>query len=972
MTPQFGPRLAAGAGAVPFIPPPVVLWRLFRWWAWAVYVALILGALPAIVVDYWFLDSLQKSSIFWTNVGAQLGLFGLGTVSLAIATIVPLRRYAVSPELRTAAIHVGLWLGVFAGWVLSGRYLEFLLAYGRGSFGEIDPLFGHDAGFYVFVLPAIRVALTVLTWGAATGCVAALLGRYDQLRSAGIFDSKVGSPWSKLGMMATTGLNVCVLLFGSSLAARTFIGRYSLLFADNEASGVRAGAEYLDVEGVFSTVHLMYVSTVVEVGLVAAVCYVLYQVGRSSPEVGGTDDPAARTVRHRLKLRPAGTLALGLLGVELAFYLAVVVRDHVFVAPNEPSIQVAYIQRHMDATLRGYRLDRVRSVAWTLPEKALSVDELLSSTTVQNAPILPSWVSHLEQPPDMQHYERIRAAASTMVYGPMLQTYEQEQQLRPYYHFLSVDGVRYHVNGERRMYVSAVRELPSLAFRGHKEWLRYWGSAALMYTHGLGLVMSPVNELNAEGGPLYEVRDVPPAASNATFAVEPRIYFGEGAKDDYVLTGIRGLKEFDHATRQFRSEFVYPDDAADGIRIRSWFRRLVFSVYTKDVTAFLFSRFIDHDRTRVHIYRSPMRRVRRIAPFLFLDSNPYAFAADGRILWMVNGLTSTDGYPYSLREVLGDKADERAVEKFPERIINYAEDAVKVTVDAFSGAVHFYKIAGDPIIEAWSRVYPALFEPRSAMPAAVEAQLTYPLQWFHIQFDDIYKRYHQRDPIEFYNAEDLWDDADEVLGSIGRGLTEFGTMDQMTFSYEGYNLLLDPADLPPGSDAGKAGELQFALLMPFTPEGARNLRSVVLAFQDPGNYGELLNVRVPQGSFVPGPEQVDTFIDDDSQVNQQITLWVRHGAEVVRGHTLMLPVRGDIVYVEPLWIVSQQNQLPQIKLFSVVYRGRTTMATSLDQAIRLLAVPESEEQKANELPWFRDIGEVGTPKSSAPEGRRPQ
>ncbi len=663
---------------------------------------------------------------------------------------------------------------------------------------------------------------------------------------------------------------------------------------------------------------------------------------------------------------------LSLLSLELAFYVAVVVRDHVFVSPNEPSIQIPYIQRHMDATLRGYRLDHIRTVPWALPKEALSVDELLSSTTVKDAPFLPSWVSFLEQPPDIQHLERLEASQTTMVYGPMLQIFGQEQQLRPYYHFISVDGVRYRVNGEKRMYVSAVRELPSVAFQGQKEWLRYWGSAALMYTHGLGLVMSPANELTADGSPRYEVRDVPPKASHPMFDVEPRIYIGEGAKDDYVLTNIRGLKEFDQVTRQFRSEFVYPDNATDGIRVSSIFRRLVFALYTKDVTAFLFSRFIDHHRTRVHVYRTPMRRVHRIAPFLFLDSNPYAFASDGRILWMVNGLTTTDSYPYSFKEVLGDKADERAVEAFPERVINYAEDAVKVTIDAFSGDVHLYKIADDPIVDAWSRIYPGLFEPRTAMPASVQAQLTYPLQWFHIQFDDIYKRYHQRNPIEFYNVEDLWDDADEVLGSIGRGLTEFGTTDQMTFSYEGHNLLLDPGDLPEGSNVAPAGDAQFALVMPFTPDGTRNLRSLVLAFQDPGHYGELLNLRVPQATFVPGPEQADTYIDDDAQVNQQITLWVRHGAEVVRGHTLLLPVRGDILYIEPLWIVSLQNPLPQLKLFSVVYRGRTTMATSLAEAIRLLAISESDEQKANELPWFREAGQPANTDSLAPKKRGPR
>ena len=384
---------------------------------------------------------------------------------------------------------------------------------------------------------------------------------------------------------------------------------------------------------------------------------------------------------------------------------------------------------------------------------------------------------------------------------------------------------------------------------------------------------------------------------------------------------------------QFREEFTFPADLIDGIPVDSWFRRLVFALYTGDFTAFLFSRYIDHERTRVHIRRTPVARAASLAPFLFLDSNVYAFIAGGRIQWMINGLTATDRYPYSFPEILGDKADERAVERVPERRVNYAEDAVKITLDAYSGEIRFFKVADDPIIDTWERIYPDLFEPQEAMPEPVRAQLTYPLQCFHIQFDDIYKRYHQRDPIEFYNVEDLWDDADETLGSIGRGLSSFGTTDQMTFSYEGYDALIDPADLPAGVNVGTPGSLQFARLMPYTPDGARNLRSLVIAFQDPETYGRLLSLQIPQGSFVPGPEQVDAYIDNDRPVHQQVTMWIRHGSEVIRGSTLLLPVRGDLLYLETIWDNSLQNGLPQLKLFAFRYHGRITSAPTLEEAI---------------------------------------
>ena len=974
------PRRAGGAP--PSIPHPAQLWRPFRFWAWAGVALLVLSAAPDLLVEYWFMASVGREGVFLTNFRAQLLLFLAGAVAFALAVALPARLYAVSRTLRGAMVNVGLWLGVLAGWLLAQRYQAFLLALHGEAFGETDPVFGRDIGFYVFTLPAVETVLVALGWCGAVASFSALVGRYDQLHEAGVLGAGRPLSWSRLGCLVTDGVGAGTFLLGLSLVGRTFLARYGLLFADNETSGVRVGADYLDLEGALSTLNLIHLSVVVEVGVVATVGWSLWRIARMAPAAAGVpakaDAPAAggaaaaaaaptaeaiRSASAVFLRRPAAVLS-ALLAAELGFWTAVVVRGHVLVSPNEPTIQVPFIQRHMDATLRGYRLDSVRAVPWTLPEDPLSVEELLASRTLRKAPLLPGWVSSLEEPPDIQHYQRIQATESKMVYGPVLHLYEQEQQLRPYYRFLSVDEVRYRVGDEKRMYVTAVRELPSRAFLGPQEWLRYWGSAALMYTHGLGLVMSPADELDAEGGPIYAVRGIPPAAADEAFDVEPRVYVGEGAKDDYVLTGVRGLLEFDHATAQSRAEFAYPVTAADGIPVSSWFRRVVLALHTGDVTAFLFSRFIDHGRTRVHLWRTPMRRAAAVAPFLFLDSNIHAFAANGRIVWMVNGLTTTDRYPYSFREVLGDKAEERAVEPFPERVINYAEDAVKVTIDAFSGEVRLYQIADDPIVEAWSRVYPGLLEPRAAMAPEVEAQLTYPLQWFHIQFDDIYKRYHQRHPVQFYNVEDLWDDADEALGSIGRGLTEFGTGDQMTFSYEGRNLLLDPLDLPPDPEGPRPEEgLQYALLKPFTPEGGRNLRSLVVAFQDPERYGELVSYQVPQGTFVPGPEQADAYIDDDAQVNQQITLWVRHGSEVMRGHTLVLPVGGDLVYVEPLWITSLQNELPQIRLVSLFYRGRTTMGTTLSEAVELRSIPEREEQRKNELPWVR---ETSTPAATTP------
>lgn len=944
------PRLVHDA--MPAIPPPEVLWRALKFWVWAVCAVLLFAALPDIVVDYWFFDSLGQSRVFWTNFNAQLALFLVTFLVFALGDYLPIRRYAVSPGLRDAAIHLGSWSGLFAGWLVSQHWTTLLLWQHRQSFNDRDPVYGHDIGFYVFVVPALSTLLGILVAVGLDMAVAFLLGRFDQLRANGHFDRDDVTLWDKLGMMITPGLNGALTLMGLALIGQTFISRYYLLFKDNEQAGVRIGAAYLDVEGLFSTLNLINVSVVVEVGVMIAGGVALYRLGRHYGALVDAFEGAAPRPGGRLRLRVPLQAATALLAADLLFFGAVIVRQHMTVSPNEPTIQLPYIQRHIDATLKAFRLDTVTPVDWTPPTAKLTAAEINGSATVQNAPILPSWVSRMEAPPDVQHLRRIELSESLVVYGPMLDIFRQEQALRPYYDILSVDGVRYEIDGQKRMFVSAVRELPSLAFLGPKEWLRYWGSAALMYTHGFGLIMSPVNHVDPEGRPVYSVYDIPPKTTTPRFALpEPRVYYGEGLKDDYILTNIRHLEELDYPTAEFRATSAFPPDVAAGIPVDSIWKRLILAWHTKDVTAFLFSSFIDHARTRIHLYRTPMRRVSRLAPFLFVESNHLAFVADHQIQWLINGLTTTAMYPYAFREVLGDKADERAVEAHPERVINYGEDSVKITMNAFDGAVHFYKISDDPIIRAWSAAYPGLFESGDAMHGAVRAQLNYPLQWFHVQFDDIYKRYHMRTPLEFYNVQDLWDDADEVVGSLGRGLQEYGTKDEMTFSYEGFNALIDPADLP-GAAVGQPGDLQYAMLMPFTPEGQRNLRSLIVALQDPEHYGRLLDYRVPQGVYLAGPEQADTLIDTDAQVNQQIALWVRHASEVIRGHTIVVPVKGDVLYIEPLWISSIQNPLPEIKLFSVVYRGRCVMGSSVAEAIRYLDLDEADEQEQHELPWF--------------------
>ena len=269
-----------------------------------------------------------------------------------------------------------------------------------------------------------------------------------------------------------------------------------------------------------------------------------------------------------------------------------------------------------------------------------------------------------------------------MVYGPTLELFQQQQKLRTYYNFISVDSVRYTVEGEKRMFVSAVRETPLYE---PVPWLAYWGQRFMMFTHGYGLVAAPAAGITREGGPEYVSWDIPSKVKYPQLAVkEPRVYYGEGSAT-MAFSNVHGMKELDYPTDQDRAEIFLPESEETGVHIDSLWKRIVFGWRSGKFWEIVFSDLIKPN-TRVHYIRTPVDRLARIAPFLFYDSNPYAVAVDGRIVWIVNAMTTTDRYPYSLIEELGDKSDERSPFPRKTRWVNYIEDSVKATVDAAARA----------------------------------------------------------------------------------------------------------------------------------------------------------------------------------------------------------------------------------------------------------------------------------------------
>ncbi len=870
--------------------------------------------LAELFAQFWFLESLGLEGVFWTNfrTGAFLFVmaFVVGFAGIALAGVTN----DVSPRARRFALGAGALAGLAGGYFLSGRYLDFLLAFGGADWGRVDPVFGKDIGFYVFTLPGAWTgwwwAMSAVGMGFVFAVIYAHLASTDapggDLSHVKRFVGRVSTPLTVLAFALLTVLG----------AAGMWLRRFDLLVVDNYDSSVFGGAEYLDVTGLFSTVN--YYALTAFVILFAGAGIAFWALGLNARVHGR--EPSGGAIRQG----QVANLVLVLIAIDLVFRLAVAVRDVVFVTPNEPVIQIPFIERNIEGTREGFALadiETVRLVPGRPGDPLPELDSLLASPTLQNAPLWPGFVSRLERLVDPQHSERILLTdGDPTVYGPTLETFYQQEKLRPYYNFLDVDAVRYRDGDGVRMYASAVRELPLIE---PVPWLAWWGQRFVLFTHGWGLVAAPAAGVNAQGEPEYATRDIPARVSDPELELDnPAVYYGEGSRS-VAYSNVRDMEEFDFPTDEGRATVRLPEDVPAGVRIDSFLKRLVFGWKSAQFFDIVFSQLIEDD-TRIHYYRTPLERVGGVAPFLHLDSDPYAVVVDGGIRWIVNGMTYTDRYPYSQMHDLGDKSDERApIPQDPVKA-NYVRDAVKATVDAFTGQVTLYQISDDPVTRSWDQIYPGLLQPESAMPGQVREHLQYPRQMFHAQFDDVYILYQMADPMTFFNMEDMWDDGDEVLGPVldeGKAIT---------FSIEPYHWIADATGRVPEG----APTTQFAMTAIFTPQSALNLRAMPTAYQDGTAYGKLVVHQVPKGIFVPGPEQADAAIDQEPAISQQFAWWNRQGMDVIRGHTTALLLANELIYVEPIFLRSKQNPAPQMKEIAVFFRGKVSMAPTLEQALR--------------------------------------
>ena len=529
------------------------------------------------------------------------------------------------------------------------------------------------------------------------------------------------------------------------------------------------------------------------------------------------------------------------------------------VEPSEFNYEREYLAHNIEFTRTAYGIDRFISKSYD-PSEMLTWDDLSeSSGTVNNVRL---WD-----------------------HRPLLTTFNELQAIRLYYRFNDVDTDRYIVNGEYRQVMLSARELDKTRLA---EQAQTWVNMNLQYTHGYGITMSPVNEVTPEGLPRYFLGDIPPVGD--VNIDNPAIYFGE-LTDDYVIINTT-TPEFHYATAGDDNEFTFYDGDA-GIPLQSILRRALLALKFGEYRI-LISGELSND-SRILFDRNIHERVRKIAPFLRYDSDPYVVVNDGRIFWIQDAYTIASSYPYSA----------------PYGNINYIRNSVKVVIDAYNGSVNYY-IADpdDPLVQTYSGIFPDLFSPMEEMPEDLMAHLRYPEDLFTLQAQML-GLYHITDPNVFYTREDLW--AVPFEQSFGQ--------EQLMEPY--YTILQLPDYEEP----------EYVLILPFTPSQRNNMIAWMVARCDQPNYGDVEMLLFPKERVILGPKQIENRIDQSTEISEQFTLWGQAGSRVIRGNLLILPINNALLYVEPIFLEAERGGLPELARVIVVFQETVVMEDSLERAL---------------------------------------
>lgn len=728
---------------------------------------------------------------------------------------------------RVAAVVVVL-VAVFLGSYAGSGWESVLLAMNAVPFGQSDPIFGRDFSFYIFTLPALRL---VHGW-----LVAAVVGLGVILAVFHNVTGRLRGEPKQFGAAARKWLTTLGAVLFLLIAVGHWLGRYELLFSP---TGTVFGVGYTDDHVNLPGRAILAVVALVTSGFLAAAA-----------------------VRFRGYRWIAGPVAGWLVLVLLVGSAAPALVQRLRVEPSELALEREYLATNIEFTRKAFGLEGLESRDH--PARGEIDAEMVADNrgTLRNVRL---WDE-----------------------GPLLQSYNQIQFFRLYYDFMAVHTDRYTVDGELRQVMLATRELAADKLPAEAQ---RWVNRHLQFTHGYGVAMSPVTEVEAGGRPTFFIRDVPPVGRIPL--ERPEIYYGLRSLDFVIARS--GMQEFNYPGQEGPEYTSY--EGSGGVLLSSFFRRLLYAWQFRDLNI-LITGEVGPD-SRIQYQRTVSERVGTIAPFLRKDREAYAVVADGRVFWIQDAYTVTSRYPYATRW---------------EGRFNYIRNSVKAVVDAYDGSVDFYVFEpDDPLVRTYGAIFPGLFKPREEMPESLRAHVRVPLDLFTVQ-TQMLLQYHMQDPVVFYNKEDQWD----VPVQTSFGSSEF---------LRPYYIV---ARLP-----GEEKE-EFLLIQPFTPDNRHNLVGWMAARNDGEHYGGRILFRFPTGRHVDGPNQIEARIDNDAVISEQFTLWGQVGSEVMRGILLVIPMGDAILYAEPVFLKPETLEFPELRRIILADVRQVTMHQTLEGSVAAL------------------------------------
>ncbi|SDG93992.1 hypothetical protein SAMN05421505_109189 [Sinosporangium album] len=863
-----------------------------------------------VYTDYLWFDSVDYTPVFSGMLWTQTLLFVLGAV-LMIAIVggnmllayrtrpmfgpamfggasgADRYRMALDPH-RKLIFWVGMaLLALFAGSSTSAQWKTWLLFINGQPFGKTDPEFGMDISFFMFTYPFLRMVLNFLFTAVIITAVLAAITHYLY----GGF--RLQSPGVHASRAARVHLSVLLGVFVLLKAVAYWVDRFGLVFSTR---GKVFGASYTDINAVLPAKTIL--------AIIALICALLFFAGivRSGGMLPG--------------------VAFGLLVLSAILiggvYPALV--EQFQVKPNQQSRERESIQRNIAATRDAYNLTDTKVTDYSAKTEATGAEQQTEANTIPGVRLLdPSLMSP---------------------------TFQQLQQIRGYYKFpeqLDIDRYKGE-DGVSRDTIVATREIGTPP-EGQQNWI----NNHLVYTHGFGFVAAPGNGTDANGRPDFVERDIPPAGGLGTF--EPRIYFGENSPE-YSIVGAQPNGP--------KIELDYPDDRAPngqvnytyagkgGVPIGNFFTRMLYAVKYGEPNLILSSDV--NSASRIMYLREPLKRVGQVAPFLTLDQDPYPAVANGRIVWIVDGYTTSDSYPYaerrSLRSLINDSISERLRQPLPRDDVNYMRNSVKATVDAYDGTVTLYAWdENDPVLKTWTKAFGGIVKPRSELDKTeIRQHVRYPEDMFKVQ-REMLAQYHVTDADAFYGGQDFW----KVPADPATGKSK-----QPPY----YLTMKMPGEAEP----------RFSLTSTFVPNQRQNMAAFMAVDATGDPNAKLQVLQLPSTTAIQGPEQAQNTFDSDPRVSTELNLLRGTGGatEVLNGNLLTLPFAGGLLYVEPVYVqpkAATSARYPTLQRVLVLFGDKVGFGPSLKDALNQVfgesggeAKPPSQEQKPGEAEQSKPTG----------------